>query len=103
MADTPETGKTISAAESESIPKRRCVGCGAMADKRLMYRVARLPDGALTLDPSGKMGGRGAYMCRNPECLKKASKCRGLERSFKVQIPQDIYESLKEEIDGRDE
>ncbi len=91
------------AAKTKSVPVRRCVGCGIMADKRLMYRVAKAPDGGLFLDRSGRKNGRGAYICRNRECLRKAMKTHGLERSLKVQIPQEVYESLEKEMNGQDD
>lgn len=78
--------------------KRMCVGCGEMLDKRTLIRVVRTPLGEITLDFKGKMNGRGAYLCKNPECLKKASRNKGLERAFKMSIPEELVNRLEEEL-----
>ena len=77
---------------------RQCVGCGNKCDKREMMRVVRTPEGDITLDFKGKMNGRGAYLCKNPECLTKAFKNKGLERAFKTNISEEVVNRLKEEI-----
>lgn len=78
------------------LPLRQCVGCGEMKEKRSMCRVIRTPEGALLIDTTGRKNGRGAYICADAECLKRAEKSRGLERSLKMQIPPEVYESLEE-------
>lgn len=83
---------------SKKIPLRQCVGCGEMADKRDMMRVVKTPEDNITLDFRGKMNGRGAYICKKEECLEKAIKNKGLERSLKVGIPDEVKERLKEEF-----
>ena len=77
---------------------RQCVGCAAKGDKRDMIRVVRTPEGDITLDFKGKMNGRGAYLCKNPECLTKAFKNKGLERAFKMSVSEEVINRLKEEI-----
>lgn len=79
--------------------KRMCVGCGEMFDKRSLIRVVRTPEGDITLDFKGKMNGRGAYLCKKTECLVKAGKNKGLERAFRMSIPDEIILKLKEELE----
>lgn len=89
---------------SEKIPVRRCVGCQEMKGKKEMIRVIRTPEGDFLLDATGKKNGRGAYLCPSRECLDKARKNKGLERSFKQAIPKEVYEALEkemEDIDGK--
>lgn len=83
---------------NKKIPERQCVGCGQMHEKRSMYRVIRDQEANFVLDKTGRMNGRGAYLCPNPDCLKKAIKTRGLERSFKTVIPKEVYQSLEEAV-----
>ena len=80
------------------MPERRCCSCGQKKPKGEPIRVVRMPDGTVTADPSGRMSGRGAYLCRSMDCLEKAIRSRGLERSLKVKIPDEVYETLKEEL-----
>lgn len=79
-------------------PQRQCVGCGQNKDKTDMIRVLRNEAGEIFLDATGKKNGRGAYICKTPECLGKAIKSKGLERSLKTAIPAEVYEQLKEEM-----
>ena len=81
---------------NKKIPMRQCVGCGEMKAKKELLRVLKTEDGVL-LDATGKKNGRGAYICANTECLKKARKNKGLERSFKMSIPAEVYDSLEKE------
>ena len=78
-------------------PMRQCVGCGEMKAKKELLRVLKTEDGVL-LDATGKKNGRGAYICANTECLKKARKSKGLERSLKVAIPDEVYDNLEKEM-----
>lgn len=80
------------------IPLRKCTGCVQMKDKREMIRVVKDSIGDVTLDFTGKKPGRGAYVCPTIECLEKAQKTRGLERSFKMGISEEVYESLRNEL-----
>ena len=84
---------------SKKIPVRRCVGCQEMKGKKEMLRVLKTPEDEICLDATGKKNGRGAYICRQKECLQKAIKNKGLERSLKMQIPQEVYENLERELD----
>ena len=78
----------------KKIPQRQCMGCRERKEKREMIRVVRETSGKVSLDFSGKLNGRGAYVCPDPECLKKALKSRALDRSLEVEIPQDINDAL---------
>ena len=84
---------------AKKIPMRQCVGCGEMKSKKDMMRVLKSADGSIVLDMTGRKNGRGAYLCMSRECLTKARKNKGLERSFKMTIPQDIYENLEKEFE----
>ena len=83
----------------KKIPMRQCVGCGEMKSKKEMIRIIKTPEEEIVLDATGKKNGRGAYLCMNKECLVKARKNRGLERSFKMSIPDEIYENLEKEFE----
>ncbi len=87
---------------AKKIPMRQCIGCGEMIPKKDMIRVIKTSSGDILLDKTGRQNGRGAYICNNKECLIKARKNKGLERSFKQQIPPDVYDSLEKEFDGDD-
>ena len=84
---------------AKKISMRQCVGCGEMKNKKDMMRVLKSAEGSIVLDMTGKKNGRGAYLCMNKECLVKARKNRGLERSFKMSIPDEIYENLEKEFE----
>ena len=84
----------------KKIPQRQCMGCRERKAKRDMIRVVRGTDGSVSLDFSGKANGRGAYICPDPECLKKARKARALERSLEVSIPEEVYARLVKEMEG---
>lgn len=81
------------------IPMRQCAGCREMKSKKEMIRVLKTSDEEIVLDVTGKKNGRGAYLCFSEECLEKAIKNHGLERSLKAAIPKEIYEDLKKEFD----
>ena len=83
-------------------PMRQCLGCREMKPKRELIRVVRSPEGTISLDFRGKASGRGAYVCPDPQCLKKAIKARALERAFSAQIPPEIYERLEQEMERGD-
>ena len=85
---------------NKKVSLRRCIGCGSMIDKNDLIRVIRTKENDISIDITGKKNGRGAYVCNSSECLKKAIKSRGLERSFKVSIPQDIYTELEKEMNS---
>lgn len=83
----------------KKIPMRQCLGCREMKPKRELIRVVRSPEGAISLDFKGKAPGRGAYLCRSGECLKKAIKSKALERAFSAQIPNEVHERLQREME----
>mgnify|MGYP002510649143 FL=1 len=89
---------------AKKVSLRQCVGCGEMKDKKEMMRVLKSAEGLVCLDMTGRKNGRGAYLCKRGECLLKARKNKGLERSFKMRIPDEIYEDLEKEFEeGRHE
>ncbi len=81
-------------AQAKNKPERMCVACREMKDKRQLLRIVRTPEGETLLDASGKMAGRGAYICPNPVCLKKAAKGKIMERALKVKIPEELWLQL---------
>ena len=83
----------------KKIPQRQCMGCRERKAKREMIRVVRCTDGQVRLDFSGKLNGRGAYICPNAECLKKAQKTKSLDRSLEVPIPDEVYVRLEGEME----
>ncbi len=84
---------------AKKIPMRQCIGCGEMKSKKEMMRVLKTAEDEIVLDVTGKKNGRGAYLCNSLECLKNARKNKGLERSFKMNIPKEIYDGLEKEFD----
>ena len=84
----------------KKIPQRQCMGCRERKAKRDMIRVVRQPEGTVALDFSGKMNGRGAYICPDPACLKKVQKSKALDRSLEVTIPEEVYDRLVKEMEG---
>ena len=84
----------------KKIPQRQCMGCRERKAKRDMIRVVRCTDGTVNLDFGGKMNGWGAYVCPDPECLKKAVRSKALDRSLEVTIPEEVYERLAKEMES---
>ncbi len=84
---------------NKKVPMRKCVGCQEMKSKKGMIRVIRTSEGEFLLDATGRKNGRGAYLCPNSDCLAKAVKNKGLERSFKQAIPKEVYEALEKEME----
>ena len=82
----------------KKIPIRQCLGCREHKPKPELIRVVRSPEGEVSLDFKGKKPGRGAYVCPNPECLKKARKSRALERAFSAPLPDEVWEQLEEQM-----
>lgn len=87
---------------AKKIPMRMCVGCRTMKEKRSLIRIVRTEDGSCRFDPTGKMNGRGAYLCPDPECLKKAVKSRALDRALEIKVSDDVFDRLRIEIEGRE-
>lgn len=84
----------------KKIPMRQCLGCREMKPKRELIRVVRSPEGQISLDLRGRANGRGAYICPEPDCLKKAIKSKALERAFSAAIPTEVTQRLQEEMEG---
>lgn len=82
----------------KKVPLRQCTGCGVLKSKKEMLRVIRTQEEDIILDETGKKNGRGAYICRSLECLNKAIKNKGLEKSLKISIPKEVYEQLEKEL-----
>lgn len=80
------------------LPIRRCAGCGEHFPKNELIRVLRTPEGEITLDESGKKSGRGVYLCKKPNCLKKARKANRLAAALACEIPAEVYDRLEEEL-----
>lgn len=83
---------------NKKIPQRLCVGCGENKDKKNLIRVLKTGEEEIILDDTGKKNGRGAYICKDVACMEKAIKTKGLDRSFKMAIPQSVYDQLLEEM-----
>ena len=83
----------------KKFPQRRCIGCGEIKDKREMIRILKTPEGEFTVDATGRKNGRGAYICPSGDCFWAAVKAKGLERSFKMAIPKEVYETLAKEME----
>ncbi len=86
--------------KKRKIPLRKCTGCLEMKNKKELIRIVRDENGEFSLDEKGKKPGRGAYICPNEECLAKAEKSKGLERSFKSAVPPEVYDKLRAELKG---
>jgi len=84
---------------TKKIPLRQCIGCGEMKNKKEMIRVLKTSEEEIVLDATGRKNGRGAYLCPSIECFRKAVKNKGLERSFKMPIPKEVYEALEKEME----
>ncbi len=82
----------------KKIPQRQCVGCREMKEKRALIRVVRSPEGEVSLDFKGKKPGRGAYLCPDVECLKRARKSRALERALEASLTPELYDALEGEM-----
>ncbi len=84
----------------KKIPQRQCMGCRERKAKNEMLRVVRTTEGSVKLDFSGKLNGRGAYVCPDAECLKKAQKSRALERCLETPIPQEVFDLMVKEMEA---
>lgn len=85
--------------KQKKVPLRKCNGCGAQKPKRELVRVVRSPEGAVSLDRTGKKPGRGAYVCPNVDCLAKAKKAKRLERVLECTIPENVYAEMEEALE----
>lgn len=84
---------------TKKIPMRQCIGCGEMKSKKELLRILKTAEGEITFDVTGRKNGRGAYLCFSKECLQRAVKTKGLERSFQMKIPSGVYEELEKEFE----
>ena len=84
--------------QKKHVPLRMCTGCNEMKPKKELVRVVHTPDNEVKLDLTGKLSGRGAYVCRDKACLSKAIKAKRFERAFGVQIPDEIYKNLEDKF-----
>ena len=84
--------------KQKKIPMRKCNGCGEQKPKKELVRIVKSPDGEVSLDLTGKASGRGAYICNNAECLKKARKSHRIDKAFEIAIPDEVYEQMLTEI-----
>ena len=85
---------------TKKIPMRMCTGCREMKPKKELIRVVKTTDGEIKLDITGKLNGRGAYICKDKGCLVKARKANALARGFETQVPDEIYDRLETELDN---
>lgn len=84
---------------AKKVPERRCLGCMESFPKSSLVRVVRSPDGEISLDLTGKKSGRGAYICKSSQCLKKAVKAKRFERAFECPVPEELFEGLAKELE----
>lgn len=87
----------------KKIPMRMCIGCMEMKEKKQLVRIVNNKDEGISLDPTGKKSGRGAYICKNAECFRKAQKARKLEKAFSCRVDESIYAQLESELAGINE
>jgi predicted RNA-binding protein YlxR (DUF448 family) len=88
--------------KQKKIPMRRCNGCNEQKPKNQLIRIVKSPEDEISLDLTGKKSGRGAYICYDVECLRKARKSRRIDRTFEMTIPDSVYDSLEEQIKKND-
>ncbi len=86
--------------KQKKIPQRKCIACQERDSKKGLIRIVKNKDGQIFLDPSGKANGRGAYICKDVECLKKAIKTKALNKTFKIEVPNEVYENLLKELEA---
>lgn len=88
--------------KTRKVPMRMCTGCGEMFDKRTLVRVVKSPEGEVSLDLTGKKSGRGAYLCKNSDCFKKARKAKRFERALECAIPDEVYDRMAQEMESNE-
>ena len=89
--------------KTRKIPMRMCLGCGEMKPKKELVRIVKSPEGDISLDLTGKKSGRGAYICKDAQCLAKAQKARRLEKSFSCRIDDEVYEAMEAQLENEEE
>ena len=85
---------------NKKIPARRCVACNEQKEKNNLLRIVRTPEGNIEIDQTGKKNGRGAYICKNIDCLNKIKKSKRLEKNLDISIDNDFYEEIRRTIVG---
>lgn len=85
--------------KTKKIPQRKCIACGERSEKKTLIRIVRNNEGKIFFDPTSKANGRGAYICKEMECLEKAIKSKALNRAFKTEISKEVYDKLKSELE----
>lgn len=86
--------------KQKKIPQRKCIACQERDSKKGLIRIVKTKEGEIFLDPTGKANGRGAYICKDVECLKKAIKTKALNKAFKMEAPDNVYENLLKELES---
>lgn len=84
--------------QQRKIPMRKCTGCAENKPKKELVRVVKTPEGKIVLDLTGKMNGRGAYICKSSECLRKARKAKRFEKAFETAVPAEVYSEIEKEL-----
>lgn len=84
----------------KKIPMRQCLGCNEHKPKKELLRVVRSPEGEISLDFTGKKSGRGAYICRDVKCLRRARKSRRIDKNLECEIPNEVYDSMERELEA---
>ncbi len=87
--------------QKRKVPLRQCLGCRQMFEKRALVRIVRSAEGEISLDFKGKKPGRGAYVCRQTECLNKAKKTKAIERAFGCAVPEEVFMQLFREMEDQ--
>jgi predicted RNA-binding protein YlxR (DUF448 family) len=100
MPDPPERCNMADTPKIKKVPIRKCVGCNESKPKTELIRVVRSPEGVISLDFTGKKSGRGAYICKNINCLRKARKAKRIERALECEIPNDVYDAIEAEMES---
>ena len=88
---------------AKKIPMRICIGCREKKPKRELIRILKTPEGEIKLDLTGKLNGRGAYVCRSTDCLKKIRKSNGLSHAFGMKVEAEIYDRLQRELESNEQ
>ncbi len=86
--------------KQKKVPQRKCIACQERDAKKGLMRIVKTKEGQIFLDPTGKANGRGAYICKDVGCLKKAIKSKALNRAFKMEVPSDVYDNLLKELES---
>ncbi len=84
----------------KKVPMRMCLGCQEMKPKKELLRIVKNKEGAISVDTTGKLAGRGAYICKSTECFEKVKKARRLEKTFECRIDEQIYQSLRKQLEA---